>query len=249
MKKKLVPALIVTNLVIIALFLMSSTGILISTGTGNPDGSAMLEVKSTDKGVLIPRVDLDDISSNTSPVNGPAEGLLVYNDGGDQAEGFYYWDEDHDQWNSVVNEVKPVRYHISSSYSINTGSSRIQFNTATFDNNLTSPVTTGGSWRFTAPADGYYFVQCRMRLDPPSSSTISQLELRNHSNSGLISYLDVITPKIAATTNGDQYTSQGSELIYLNKGDAFYIQMYVNGTTTLYGNSNQSSISVSYQGN
>ncbi|MFY0673194.1 MAG: hypothetical protein JXQ87_07305 [Bacteroidia bacterium] len=248
MKNKFNIFLIASNVIIIALLLMSSTGILISTGTGNPDGSAMLEIKSSDKGVLIPRVDLDDISSNTSPVNSPAEGLLVYNDGGDQAEGFYYWDEDHNQWNSVVNEVKPVRYHISSSYSINTGSSRIQFNTATFDNNLSSPVTTGGSWKFTAPTDGYYFVQVRMRLDPPSSSTISQLELRNHLNTALISYLDVITPK-TSTTAGDQYTSQGSELIYLNKGDAFYIQMYVNGTTTLYGSANQSSITVSYQGN
>jgi hypothetical protein len=48
-----------------------------------PDGSAMLDVKSTDKGFLAPRV------SSTGDVTSPATGLLVYQTGG--TPGYYYY--------------------------------------------------------------------------------------------------------------------------------------------------------------
>ncbi len=57
--------------------------------TGN--ASAMLDVKSTTKGVLIPRVTLTSLLSSASPVSSPATGLLVYNEGANQPVGFYYW--------------------------------------------------------------------------------------------------------------------------------------------------------------
>lgn len=58
--------------------------------TYSPNSSAMLEVHSTDKGVLIPRMALDD-ASTAAPVSTPAEGLMIYNDGGAEPEGFWYW--------------------------------------------------------------------------------------------------------------------------------------------------------------
>jgi len=57
--------------------------------TGN--ASAMLDVKSTTKGILLPRVTLTASLSNASPVSSPATGLLVYNEGANQPVGFYYW--------------------------------------------------------------------------------------------------------------------------------------------------------------
>jgi len=62
----------------------------IGIGTTNPASSSILDVNSSDKGLLIPRVDLDDVSTAT-PINTPATGLLVYNQGGDETDGFYYW--------------------------------------------------------------------------------------------------------------------------------------------------------------
>ncbi len=53
--------------------------------------SALLDLKSEDKGLLIPRVELVDISNNNNPINEPAIGLLVYNKQGALDEGFYYW--------------------------------------------------------------------------------------------------------------------------------------------------------------
>ncbi len=60
--------------------------VAINTDNSDPDGSAMLDVKSTDKGILIPRmteVQRDAISS-------PAEGLIIYQT--DETEGLYYYD-------------------------------------------------------------------------------------------------------------------------------------------------------------
>ncbi len=59
--------------------------------TDTPDASAMLDIVSPDKGLLIPRLSLTADLSSQAPVNAPATGLLVYNAGSNQAEGFYFW--------------------------------------------------------------------------------------------------------------------------------------------------------------
>jgi len=58
-------------------FFLFSTGtsqVLISGSTGNPDNSAMLEIQSNSKGVLIPRL----TTAERNGISTPAEGLLVY---------------------------------------------------------------------------------------------------------------------------------------------------------------------------
>ena len=66
---------------------LAQTGI----GTTTPNASAKLDVYSTNKGFLPPRVTLTS-ASVAAPITTPAEGLLVYNVGsvGLQA-GYYYW--------------------------------------------------------------------------------------------------------------------------------------------------------------
>ena len=59
--------------------------------TGTPDASAVLDIVSDNKGLLIPRVSLSASLSSPGPVTAPAIGLLVYNSGANQAVGFYYW--------------------------------------------------------------------------------------------------------------------------------------------------------------
>jgi hypothetical protein len=68
-------------------FLNAQTGI----GTTTPNASAKLDVYSTNKGFLPPRVTLTSATDATT-IASPAEGLLVYNLGsvGLQA-GYYYW--------------------------------------------------------------------------------------------------------------------------------------------------------------
>ncbi|MCT4582325.1 MAG: hypothetical protein N4A35_13005 [Flavobacteriales bacterium] len=63
----------------------------INTTGAVPATSAMLDVSATNKGLLIPRVDIADLST-AAPVASPVTSLLVYNTNGTTGEGYYYWD-------------------------------------------------------------------------------------------------------------------------------------------------------------
>ncbi len=62
-------------------------------GTNLPDKSAALDIVSSQRGLLIPRIDIPDLLQS-NPVVNPAQSLLVYNlgAGGTTPQGFYYWD-------------------------------------------------------------------------------------------------------------------------------------------------------------
>lgn len=59
--------------------------------TKTPDASAALDVSATDRGVLLPQYTLGLLTDAVSPVNAPAEGSLIYNIGGANPKGNYYW--------------------------------------------------------------------------------------------------------------------------------------------------------------
>jgi type VI protein secretion system component Hcp len=86
----------------------------VGIGTGNPNSSAILDLTSTSKGLLLPRV------ADTSNVSTPAEGLVVYNRA-DKAPNYF----DGNRWNNVAdarNNFVPVegfiKYTISGITSI-----------------------------------------------------------------------------------------------------------------------------------
>lgn len=62
-----------------------SQGVAINNDGSNPNSSAILDVKSTDKGVLIPRMS----QSQRNLISSPATGLLIYQSDG--TSGFYYY--------------------------------------------------------------------------------------------------------------------------------------------------------------
>ncbi len=76
--------------------LISSGQVSISSDNSIAHSSAMLEVKSTDRGFLPPRVELSGINLS-NPVTSPATGLLVYNTAtagtppNNVIPGYYYW--------------------------------------------------------------------------------------------------------------------------------------------------------------
>ena len=85
----------------ILLFLLMLSGMTsmaqIGIQTNSPDASAALDIVSTNKGLLIPRVTLTSNLSSPSPVTSPATGLLVFNTGANQTVGLYFWDGS--KWN------------------------------------------------------------------------------------------------------------------------------------------------------
>src|SRR5688572_16653674 len=64
---------------------MGQDGVRIATTTGTADPSAMLDVISTSKGVLIPRM----TSGQRTAIGAPATGLLVYQT--DAPSGYWYY--------------------------------------------------------------------------------------------------------------------------------------------------------------
>lgn len=84
MKNILLPLLFLINSLV-----FSQVGI----GTTAPDASSMLDIKSANAGLLIPRVSLTSTTDITTILN-PATSLLVYNTSSvsDVTPGFYYWE-------------------------------------------------------------------------------------------------------------------------------------------------------------
>ena len=82
----------------ILLLLLISTGLFAQTGIGTttPDASAKLEVYSTNKGFLPPRISLTG-TTDASTIPSPVAGLLVYNSAtagsapNNVVPGYYYW--------------------------------------------------------------------------------------------------------------------------------------------------------------
>jgi hypothetical protein len=71
-------------------------------GTTTPDASAKLDVSSTNKGFLPPRVSLTSVTDNTT-IPSPATGLLVYCKGNaGLAAGYYYWNGN--AWATIATE-------------------------------------------------------------------------------------------------------------------------------------------------
>ena len=88
------------TLLLIASFNNSYAQVGINTDGSQPDNSAMLDVKSTDKGILIPRMTIAQRDAIASPANG----LMIYQTDG--TAGFYYYDGTN--WQHVVDGTTNV---------------------------------------------------------------------------------------------------------------------------------------------
>src|SRR5699024_2159498 len=94
------------NIIFTFLFVLSGLGMFAQTGIGTPtpDPSAQLDVNATDKGVLIPRVELTETTDNNPVGNDVTNSLLVFNEANqnDVTPGFYYWFDS--QWQRLIPE-------------------------------------------------------------------------------------------------------------------------------------------------
>jgi hypothetical protein len=84
--KILLFSLLITVALLIGSQSFAQTGVAINNTGADAAGSAMLDVSSLTKGVLIPRM----TAVQRAAIISPAKGLLVYQD--DVTEGFYYYD-------------------------------------------------------------------------------------------------------------------------------------------------------------
>ncbi|RFS16202.1 phage tail protein [Emticicia sp. C21] len=97
---------------------------------------------STNNGVLIPQLTLTASLASASPVTNPAEGLLIYNVGNNQAKGFYYWAGDN--WEYIGTITTPT-----ASAPISIASNNIKLNSGTEAGQLLT--WDGNNWINTSP--------------------------------------------------------------------------------------------------
>ena len=105
---------------LILLLCFLSTGLLAQTGIGTttPDASAKLDVSSTNKGFLPPRIALTALNS-ASPVTSPATGLLIFNTAtagsipNQVTPGYYYWDGVNAKWVRLEDRADNLGNHIA----------------------------------------------------------------------------------------------------------------------------------------
>lgn len=78
---------------ILILFITQLSFSQVGIGTTNPSPSSALEIRSSNSGLLIPRVALTS-TTDTNTIANPATSLLVYNSSStnDVTPGFYYWE-------------------------------------------------------------------------------------------------------------------------------------------------------------
>lgn len=132
----------------------------VGINTTTPDASSMLDISSTNKGLLIPRVSIPNLNA-AAPIISPATSLLVYNTNGTTGVGFYYWDGlkwtpftgSTSHWTKVGNDIynnntanvgvgttsPSTKFHVE-----NIGAPGSLLN-QTFETNTISPFTTGGN--------------------------------------------------------------------------------------------------------
>ncbi len=91
---RILKPLLITCFLLCSFFVYSQQGVSVNNSGVSADPSAMLDVSSTSKGLLIPRVSLTSINDITTILN-PAVSLLVYNTNASMvggAVGFWYFD-------------------------------------------------------------------------------------------------------------------------------------------------------------
>jgi hypothetical protein len=130
-----------------------SQGVAINTDGSDPDASAVLDVKSTDKGFLTPRMTQAQRIALTSPANG----LLVYQTDG--TTGFYYnsGTAASPSWIRLATQNSIVAFSASQSVGqvLPSGTyTKINFGTEEYDE--ASNFEPGITSEFTAPGEGIY---------------------------------------------------------------------------------------------
>lgn len=88
-----------------------------TSNTAPLEPSSMLDVNYSDKGIIIPSYDLQSLTSITTPIANPVDGLIIFNKGGSTTSypsGIYTWS--NNSWNKVTisgNEAQSMVLNIT----------------------------------------------------------------------------------------------------------------------------------------
>lgn len=192
------------------------------TGDVTIDDGATFQLKSEDKGLMIPKVLLQSRNDNTT-ISSPTEGLWVYNTSSlgtginKVSPGFYFWDGS--RWEKMFNEGFTVQYE--------------QTETVRAANTTTTYTIPGLDQTFTAPYTGVYeihvtgYIAAANMLNTNFEGTVHgsyMLEIDSTKvDETTVSSNTKRTPTNAFQALGRQATM--THLVTLNEGDTYNIRV------------------------
>ncbi|CAI8909904.1 hypothetical protein [Chryseobacterium sp. IT-36CA2] len=166
-----------TYIYIACLILFSAyTKAQVGINTSTPNASSVLDINSSNKGVLFPQYDLVVLNSTSTPVANPADGLMIYNSGGASTfpKGYYVWVRD--QWQRTLiagSEPQIMSLLISPGTLIPTGSGGTNNTLSSFtvtSNKITGASLAADNSTITLPA-GTYIIRYGVDVSNTQNST------------------------------------------------------------------------------
>lgn len=142
--------LLFTALLFSAVVLAQNVGIT-DDGAYTADPSAMLDVKSTDKGMLIPRIDFNDKPTS------PGTGLLIYvtTNGPEGNNAFYYYNGS--EWLKIAKEIDGSETKVTAGTNVS----------------VTGTGTTGNPYVINATGGVLAFAEFYALMPPDNASTVA----------------------------------------------------------------------------
>lgn len=128
--------------------------------------------------------------------------------------------------NTYTQPLIAARYSTTAGQSIaNSGTTIVDFGTKDYD--TVGSVTTGGSWKFTAPKSSFYSISCTI-LYASLATTAGNLRYIGIFKNGTISaYVDYQQSEATVTS---ELNLTGQVNLYLNKGDYIDARLFYNRT-------------------
>ncbi|MGU3373437.1 hypothetical protein [Chryseobacterium sp. M5A1_1a] len=151
-----------TSIYTVCIFILlfcTNTYAQVGINTNTPNTSSVLDINSSNKGVLFPQYDLIVLNSTTSPISNPTDGLIIYNSGGASAfpKGYYIWIRN--QWQRVIlsgSEPQNMSLIINSGILVPTGSTNNTLTNFTVASNKITGASLGADTStITLPAGTY----------------------------------------------------------------------------------------------
>jgi len=203
-------------LMLVVLQKMQAQNIAISATGATPEESAILDVSSTSKGLLIPRMTLAEKNAITSP----ATGLMIYQT--DAPAGFCYFDGT--SWNQIgATAPTPGSFNFSFKGTIAQGfnanvATKVNFPTQNYLNNVAFANSI-----FTAPSSGIYSFSVNLNIygNAATSASVGFYVNNVARSTSTFNIINAVFQNIGYTdnlslTSGDQVTVKTQPLLYIS---------------------------------
>ncbi|MBS7253615.1 hypothetical protein, partial [Flavobacterium branchiicola] len=200
----------------------------VGVGTLEPNPSSQLEVVATNKGVLIPRIELKSAADVSTIANGNVNSLLIFNTAktSDVTPGYYYWYDN--KWNKILvsgevnlSEGTVVFNPVTNEFTYtNAGGveEKIDFSTIIGANETKTTITNNNNGTYTYNAEaGTYTIDVLGDVQNNFQSIIDNTSVKNI----LKSFVTKVEGSVSfdATKNEFTYVDASGATQVINIGD------------------------------